>query len=58
MPITANTKMQYTFRDKFNFEVDKYRAELNDSIFNFMLDSEEITDTNFDDNLEAFVLII
>ena len=27
-------------------------------LFNFMLDSEEITETNFDDSFEAFVSII
>ena len=50
--------MHYIFRDKSNFDVDKYCAELNDSIFNFMPDTEEITDTNFDDNFEAYVSII
>ena len=50
--------MHYTFRDKSNFDVDRYCADLNDSIFNSMLDSEEITKTNFDDSFETFVSII
>ena len=50
--------MHYTFRDKSNFDVGRYCTDLNDSIFNFMLDSEEITETNFDDTFEAFVSII
>ena len=56
--IPTNKKMHYTFRDKSNFDADRYCTDLNDSIFNFMLDSEEITETNFDDSFEAFVSII
>ena len=51
-------KSHFTFRYKYNFDVDRYCTDLNDSIFNFMLDSEEITETNFDDSFEAFVSII
>ena len=54
----TNKKMHYTFRDKSNFDVDRYCTDLSDSIFNFMLDSEKVTDTNFDDSFEEFVSII
>ena len=56
--IPTNKKMHYTFRVKSNFDVDSYCTDLNDFIFNFMLDSEEITETNVDDSFEAFVSII
>ena len=56
--IPTNKKMHYTFRDKSNFDADKYCTDLNNSIFNFMLDSKEITETNFDDSFEAFVSIV
>ena len=56
--IPTNKKMHYTFRDKSNFDVDKFCTDLNDSLFDFMLDSEEITETNCDDSFEAFVSII
>ena len=56
--IPTNKKMHYTFRDKSNFDVDRYCTDINDFIFNFMLVSEVITETNFDDSFEAFVSII
>ena len=39
---STNKKMHNTFKDRSNFDVDRYCTDLNDSIFNFMLDSEEL----------------